>query len=495
MKTERPKRQDKKDRPVKELRYRITASFIIFAVVLMALLWIFQSVFLDKYYELAMSRRCGAAVKSVASFYASSSEDLSYDSFLSFLGGKATDNDVYIWVESTDGTSYISSENAETDRPGRPMMFMNTRDLIAQARKMLKKGDDTTVSFIAEGRGEDEMSRYVYAKYVESEYRNPVYIYAIASLTPLGPAVGIIRSQLLIVTIIALIIGVFVARFTSKRLATPIANMEIKARELAKGNYDTHFEGGDYKELTDLAATLNQTAADLKASDALQKDLIANVSHDLRTPLTMIKSYAELIRDISGNDPARRDEHLGVIIQETDRLDDLVGDILTLSKMQAGVLEMEMEDFDLQEAADSVLSTYMVMEQEGFGFHVSKLPGTVIVHGDRRKIQQVIANLISNAIRYSKDEKDVTLEFTEDGGFVTCAVADKGIGIEEGDLEKIWNRYQKASRQGTRSAQGTGLGLSIASEILEKHGAKYGVDSKPGEGSRFWFALPIKEEA
>ena len=155
---------------------------------------------------------------------------------------------------------------------------------------------------------------------------------------------------------------------------------------------------------------------------------------------------------------------------------------------------MEMEDFDLQEAADSVLSTYMVMEQEGFGFHVSKLPGTVIVHGDRRKIQQVIANLISNAIRYSKDEKDVTLEFTEDGGFVTCSVADKGIGIEEGDLEKIWNRYQKASRQGTRSAQGTGLGLSIASEILEKHGAKYGVDSKPGEGSRFWFSLPVKEQ-
>ena len=472
----------------KELRFRITAAFIVFAVVLMALLWIFQSVFLDKYYELAMSRRCGAAVKDVADYYASGSADLSYNSFVEFLGQKATDNDIYVWIESTDGTFHISSDDAKQGRP-----VMNSRELIAQARKMLKSGEDQTVSFVAEGRGESGLSRYVYAKYVESSSRNPVYIYAIANLTPLGPAVGILRSQLLVVTAVALIIGVFVARFTSKRLATPIINMEVKARELAKGNYDIHFEGGDYKELEDLAATLNQTALDLKASDALQKDLIANVSHDLRTPLTMIKSYAELIRDISGNDPVKRDEHLSVIINETDRLDDLVGDILTLSKMQAGVAEMDMEDFDIQDAADSVLSTYLVMEQEGFAFHFDKLPGRVIVHGDRRKIQQVISNLISNAIRYSKDVKDISVTFVKNQDVVTCSVEDKGIGIAEDDISKIWNRYQKASRQGTRSAHGTGLGLSIASEILEQHGAGYGVESKVGEGSRFWFAMPLKK--
>ena len=489
MKTDRPAGQDKTNRPVKELRYRITVSFIVFAVILMALLWIFQSVFFDKYYELAMSRRCSAAVRTVADYYASENEKISYDSFVSFLGEKAEDNDIYIWMESTDGTFYISSESTGQGRP-----MMNSRELISQARRMLKRGENTTVSFTAKDRVPDDAARFVYAKYVESSSRNPVYIYAIASLAPLGPAVTILRSQLLIVTIVALIIGFFVARFTSKRLATPITSMEIKARELAKGNYDIHFEGGNYKELTDLAATLNQTAADLKASDALQKDLIANVSHDLRTPLTMIKSYAELIRDISGDDPVRRDEHLAVIIQETDRLDDLVGDILLLSKMQAGVLEMEMEDFDIQDAAESVFSTYLVMEQEGFALHFNRLPGTVAVHGDRRKIQQVISNLVSNAIRYSKDIKDVTLQFDRSAGSVTCAVIDKGIGIEAADLDKIWNRYQKASRQGTRSAQGTGLGLSIASEILEKHGAEYGVRSTPGEGSCFWFSLPVIEQ-
>lgn len=137
------------------------------------------------------------------------------------------------------------------------------------------------------------------------------------------------------------------------------------------------------------------------------------------------------------------------------------------------------------------MSTYKVMENEGFNISFKPVPGSVMVHGDRRRIQQVIANLLSNAVRYSKDRKDVALSFAKEGQRIVCSVEDKGIGIAEEDLEKIWNRYQKASKQGTRSSQGTGLGLSIASEILQKHGAEYGVESKPGEGSRFWFSLPV----
>ncbi|MBR5730675.1 MAG: HAMP domain-containing histidine kinase, partial [Firmicutes bacterium] len=195
--------------------------------------------------------------------------------------------------------------------------------------------------------------------------------------------------------------------------------------------------------------------------------------------------------DISGDDPVKREAHLDVIIKETDRLDELVDDILTLSKMQAGVMEMEMADFDIQEAAESVLSTYMVMENEGFKISFEPVEGTVTVHGDRHRIQQVIANLLSNAVRYSKENKEIKLGFRRDGGNIVCSVEDKGIGIAEEDLDKIWNRYQKASKQGARSSQGTGLGLSIASEVLQKHGAQYGVESKPGEGSRFWFSLPV----
>ena len=485
MRAERVK-TDKDGRAVRDLGFRLTAAFILFAIVLMAFLWIFQSVFLDKYYELAMSRRCARAVDSVADYYLHGSDDISASDFIEFLGQKSSDNDIYFWMESTDGAFYMSSSDAQ-QKPGR--MIVDAFGLIEQARRSLKEGN-RTVSFTQRERI-GNVKDYVYAKSVSSDEKNPVYIYAITALSPMGPAVGILRSQLLIVTIVALCIGIVIARLTSKRLAKPLTEMEIKAKELAKGNYDVEFEGGNYKELVDLADTLNQTAKDLKASDALQKDLIANVSHDLRTPLTMIKSYAEMIRDISGDNPQKREEHLEVIINETNRLDELVGDILTLSKMQAGVMEMEMTDFDLQEAAESVFNTYKVMEQEGFAFHFNRADGPIMVHADRHRIQQVIANLLSNAVRYSRDNKDISVDFALADGKVTCSVSDKGIGIDEADLDKIWNRYQKASKQGARSAHGTGLGLSIASEVLLQHGAQYGVDSSPGKGSRFWFTMNV----
>ena len=157
-----------------------------------------------------------------------------------------------------------------------------------------------------------------------------------------------------------------------------------------------------------------------------------------------LKPALALSCDISGDNPAKREEHLEVIIAETNRLDELVGDILTLSKMQAGVLEMEKTDFDLQEAAESVFNTYKVMENEGFTFSFKKVDGPVIVHADRHRIQQVIANLLSNAIRYSRDTKEVSLDFSLENGRVRCSVSDKGIGIDEEDLQPIWNRYQKA---------------------------------------------------
>lgn len=304
----------------------------------------------------------------------------------------------------------------------------------------------------------------------------------------------IFRVQL-ITTVISMILAVITARIISKRLSRPITRMGDQAKEVGLGNYDIVFDGGhEYLEVDQLAETLNEAAIELRKSDALKKDLLANVSHDLRTPLTMIKSYAEMIRDLSGDDPQKRDEHLGVIIEETDRLSELVADVLVISKMQAGVTEMEMEEFDIQKAAESVLSTFMVMENEGYSIHyIPAYPGEALnIVGDEHRIKQVIANLLSNAIAYSEEDKDITLGISISIGNVRCYVKDHGPGIAKEDQEKIWHRYEKASKGGQRSVnKGTGLGLSIASEILEKHGAKYGVDSKPNEGATFWFELPI----
>ena len=151
-----------------------------------------------------------------------------------------------------------------------------------------------------------------------------------------------------------------------------------------------------------------------------------------------------------------------------------------------------MQPVDLQKTAESILSTYRVLEeQEGFSIRLQGLPQPVLVNADVHRMEQVLSNLISNAVRYSGDVKDVEVVFLQNKKRLRCEVRDKGIGIAPEDIPNIWNRYERASSRGSRSKQGTGLGLSITKEILERHGAKYGVESKVGEGSTFWFELPL----
>ena len=140
----------------------------------------------------------------------------------------------------------------------------------------------------------------------------------------------------------------------------------------------------------------------------------------------------------------------------------------------------------------SILSTYRVLEdQEGFSIRLQTLPETLLVSADVHRMEQVLSNLISNAVRYSGETKDVEVVFRRNRKWLRCEVRDKGIGIAPEDIENIWNRYERVSSRGARSKEGTGLGLSITKEILERHGAKYGVESKLGEGSTFWFELPL----
>jgi signal transduction histidine kinase len=249
------------------------------------------------------------------------------------------------------------------------------------------------------------------------------------------------------------------------------------------------FEGGHYSEIIKLADTLNYTSQELARADNMQKDLIANVSHDLRTPLTMVKSYAEMIRDLSGDDPVKRNEHLRVIIDEADRLNLLVTDLLELSQMQSGRQSLSFTSFSMRETIENLLPPYRIFaERENFEL-TFRANGDGAVTGDESKIKQVLSNLITNAVKFSGDKKLIEIELVETDEAVRCSVRDYGAGIPKRELKNIWRRYYKASGNYLRSAEGTGLGLSIVKEILTLHGAKFGVDSEPGRGSIFWFEL------
>ena len=264
--------------------------------------------------------------------------------------------------------------------------------------------------------------------------------------------------------------------------------MKDEANKLAQGNYDVQFRTDSFSEINDLASTLDDATEKLSKVNDLRKDLIANVSHDIKTPLTMIKAYAEMIKDISGEDPVKRDEHLNVIIQESDYLDRLVSDMSELSKLQSGVIEVNRDNFDLKKCVDNVVLLLSKAINEKNINLVMDLDDSV-VYADEIKISQVIYNYLSNALKYSDDNSKIIIRSKADEEKVRLEVIDNGSGISEEALPYIWDRYYKVDKNFNRSVNSTGLGLAIAKAILEAHNAKYGVESTVGKGSTFWFEL------
>ena len=479
MKTDTPL---KTSGPAKSLRTKLLGIFILFGLVLLGFLWLMQSVLFERYYERSMEKKCRTGVNTISSVLVSEA-DLGYEEFCDILGSVSAENDLYVYVESGDGGFSLSS--TEVSKPGR--VIPDSKKKLADAKNMLASSFGDEIFYTVPGREDEKMA--VFAKRINDENRGTMYIYALAFLSPMGPAVNIIRSQLIIVTFMVVILGIVIAYLTSRHLAEPLAKMSENAKRLGSGDFDVRFMGADYQEINELADTLNEATAQLKMTDSLRKDLMANVSHDLRTPLTMIKSYAEMIRDLSGDDKKKREEHLGVIIEETDRLSDLVNEILVLSRVQSGAEAFDNTEFDIQKAAEEIVQTYRIMESEGYTISFETLPGEVMVYGDESKIKQVMSNLISNAVKYSEERKEIRVFFENIGPIIRFSVEDKGIGIPEDQLDMIWNRYQRASQRGARSKEGSGLGLSICSEILKRSNAEYGVESVYGEGSCFWFEM------
>ena len=217
---------------------------------------------------------------------------------------------------------------------------------------------------------------------------------------------------------------------------------------------------------------------------------MANVSHDLKTPLTMIKAYAEMVRDINYDDIEKRNNKLNVIIDETDRLNILVNDILELSKLQANATTLEIEKFDLVKELNNILKRYeIIKETENYEFIVNT-PDKVLIEADKKRINQVLYNLINNAINYTGSDKKVYITIVENKKDYHIEIKDTGKGIAKEDINNIWNKYYKKDKNHKRNVVGTGLGLSIVKNILETHNFKYGVKSTPNKGSIFFFDIP-----
>ncbi|MEG2417949.1 MAG: HAMP domain-containing sensor histidine kinase, partial [Eubacterium sp.] len=214
-------------------------------------------------------------------------------------------------------------------------------------------------------------------------------------------------------------------------------------------------------------------------------------SHDLRTPLTMITGYAEVIRDLPGENTP---ENVQIIIDEANRLAALVNDVLDISKLRAGVQDLDVEIFCLTDTIRQIMKRYTKLtEQDGYSI-IFEADSEVYVQGDELKITQVIYNLVNNAIHYTGTDKRVVIRQTISEARVRIAVTDTGEGIAEDQLPYVWDRYYKIDKNHQLASVGTGLGLSIVKNILTLHGMPFGVSSTLNEGSTFWFEMGIAKE-
>ena len=326
----------------------------------------------------------------------------------------------------------------------------------------------------------------VYARVAEVE-GDTFFILLNSTITPVGAIVSTLRAQLMVSTLVLVVIALLLSLIIAHRTARPIRNITHSARSLAKGDFSHHFEGGSYSEINELAATLNYASAELAKSERLQQDIVANISHDLRTPLTMIGGYAEFMRDFPEEDHS---ESIDVIIKETQRLTRLINDVLDDSRLSAGVEKLHPEKFNLTvELSELVINYNTLLEKDGYQVQLDA-DREVSVTADKTRLMQAIGNLINNAITHSGDDKRIIIRQILHKNCLRIEVCDNGPGINPSDQHNIWRRYYHTDAP-HRASGGSGLGLSIVKSIFELHGYRYGVDSIPQHGSSFWFEADL----
>ena len=409
------------------------------------------------------------------------------------------DKDVCILIADKDGQIYLSQE-AREDCSIHAFSEASIEDFYDKAKE--NNGvfteevesiphDDNYNNTDYEGdvpRGDEETkTHYVYTLITKTQAGENYAILIDAVITPTKAFNETIIVLFVVISVLTAILAGYLSYRLSNQISAPIIELNSQARDIASGSADFEIKATGYREILELRDSLAMAQKEVSEVEHYRRELIANVSHDLRTPLTLIKGYTELMRDI----PAEATpENFQVVIDEATRLSNLVNDMLTLSKEQEGNEELNLTQFDVVAVLDSLIARHgKLIEHLGYKLeweHDEK----AFVLGDESKIMQVMYNLINNAVNYSGEDKKVVVREFAKGDVVRIEVIDNGDGIDVEVLPHIWDRYYKSDKNHRRGTVGTGLGLSIVKSVMSKHpGGAYGVVTSAGEGSTFYIEL------
>lgn len=464
------------------IRQKIFLGFLIVVAITLALLWLAQVVLFDLVYSNVRTNEVKTTARHVKLY-------LNEANFYKMLADAAATNDMCAEVISSDGSIAYDAENT-----GLCLLHSLTQSQRQELIAMVDSAALLSLTYdpITEEYEVNSLNGVLIGGsnilYIEKVTHNGETLYLLldAAVSPVGTIKKASASFLITLSFVLVIVAVLLANFIAKLIAGPIGAISREAKNLARASYtppDSHSA-----ELDELNEALSTAAKDLKKVERQRTELIANLSHDLRTPLTLISGYAEMMRDLPSE---VTEENLTTIVDETKRLTTLVNDMLDISLLENGQKPMQPAPFALTEAIDATVKQYRELTaKDGYSFTFTS-GDSVTVIADRAMILQVVCNLLNNAMTYTGEDKTVTIEQIVNEDSVRIEVSDTGCGIEPDKLSLIWDRYYKVDAAHKRAARGTGLGLSIVRTVISLHGGRYGVRSTVGKGSTFWFELPI----
>lgn len=481
-------------------RAQILSCFIIFIAIAIALLTLLQVFFLKYIYRAVKLSEMSDAAEHLADAMSTDrlyplAEDLAdsrgvcsmifdptYSARIKLLSSPPAGCLLYDLSSADCADIYRSLKSSDDSRLVRSASL--TRNSFLSGQHFDSKVDLSDYSFFSD----DDQQNVILAILVTNADGNEIMLIVNTFLTPISAITRTIGIILVVVGIILVLLAFVIARYLSGRIAKPLARMNNRAKLLGEGNYDVRFdESAGYREASELASTLNHAASELSKVDALKNELIANISHDLRTPLTLISGYSEIMRDIPGEITT---ENLQTIIDETSRLSSLVSDMLEISKIQSGNVTLSVESFDVADELEKIKTTYNTLAgRMGYNIGVECI-GDGRISADRELTVRAIMNLVNNAMTYTGDDRAIGIRMIGKESAVRVEISDSGDGIPPDKLNQIWERYYKVDADHKRASKGSGLGLSIVRSIVTMHGGGYGVRSREGHGSVFWIELP-----
>jgi len=455
-----------------------------FSAFILAILWVLQFALFTPFYQTLRRREIVRAGRAIVAAFEGEGD-------FARLGHYAFSQNLRIML--IDGERWILGN---FDGFGTPFSVGGGRVTITQEEAERLRGflaaPEEELSYIVA----DDMSgsRAVFLAKVTPSPSGDRFLYVASPIPPIDSTISVMATQFMIITALLLLLSAAMAWLLSKRISRPILRLTDSAKGLASGDFKARPSPHDYAEIVELSQELTRATQELSKAERYRRELLANVSHDLKTPLTIIKFYGELLRDVSGGDPEKRGAHCEKIIEESDRLADMVNELLEASKLtQTQSIELAPLRLDslLRECIDRFSA---LQELENFQFELA-IQEDITVQGKKDLLARAVYNLIANAVSFAGDDKRVWVRlFTyeaEGARLARVEVLDAGPGIPPEELPHIWERYYKSSQPHQRGVTGSGLGLSIVKTALQLHGARFGAESEPGRGSCLWFELTV----